>query len=216
MRCYIFDIDGTLADCSHRIHHIQKSPKDWRSFFAAVEFDAPIVHVIKLAIDLSLAGAAIIYVSGRSDECRAATESWLRQYACPHGRLYMRKEGDYRDDDIVKAEILGELQQHGYNPIMAFDDRNRVVAAWRRNGVPCAQVAEGDFLMAKVTTDHMSWHGACVLAERIMAYWKSRGIVVKASAQAIPGMQDTFGVQSNAGTLTAANIRAAAQWTRAT
>jgi len=28
---------------------------------------------------------------------------------------------------------------------MAFDDRNRVVATWRANGVPCAQVAEGDF-----------------------------------------------------------------------
>ena len=25
MKCYIFDIDGTLADCKHRLHHIQKA-----------------------------------------------------------------------------------------------------------------------------------------------------------------------------------------------
>lgn len=29
--------------------------------------------------------------------------------------------------------------------VMTFDDRDRVVAMWRRNGVVCAQVAPGDF-----------------------------------------------------------------------
>jgi hypothetical protein len=33
----------------------------------------------------------------------------------------------------------------GFEPIMVFDDRNRVVKALRAAGVPCAQVAEGDF-----------------------------------------------------------------------
>lgn len=144
-RCYIFDIDGTIADLTHRLPHIQKQPKDWKAFFAAVSDDVPIIHVIKLAIDLSLAGAEIIYVSGRSDECRAATERWLRRHALPDGRLYMRKEGDHRDDDVIKAELLAELKADGFKPIMAFDDRNRVVQQWRKNGVPCAQVADGDF-----------------------------------------------------------------------
>lgn len=31
----VFDLDGTLADCEHRIHHITKEPKDWRAFFEA-------------------------------------------------------------------------------------------------------------------------------------------------------------------------------------
>jgi hypothetical protein len=30
----LVDIDGTLADCTHRLHHIQKQPKDWDAFFA--------------------------------------------------------------------------------------------------------------------------------------------------------------------------------------
>jgi hypothetical protein len=28
---------------------------------------------------------------------------------------------------------------------MAFDDRSQVVKMWRKRGVPCAQVADGDF-----------------------------------------------------------------------
>jgi hypothetical protein len=145
-RCYLFDIDGTLADCSHRLHWIKhRSEPDWRSFFAAVGDDAPIPHMIQLADDLRSAGAVIVYVSGRSDECRSATLDWLHKHGLPFGMIHMRKEGDHRPDDIVKAEILAKLRAQGYEPVMAFDDRDRVVKQWRANGVPCAQVAEGDF-----------------------------------------------------------------------
>ncbi len=144
-RCYIFDIDGTIADLSHRLPHIQKEPKDWRSFFASVSADAPIYHIITLVIDVALAGATIIYVSGRSDECRASTEAWLRRHALPEGKVYMRKEGDHRPDHQVKVELLEQLRADGHNPVMAFDDRDVVVKMWRQIGVPCAQVADGDF-----------------------------------------------------------------------
>lgn len=145
MRCYIFDIDGTIADCGHRLPHIQKTPKDWRAFFAACSDDAPIPHVIELAQDLAENGAAIVYVSGRSDECREATMDWLSLHDLPAGSLYMRKAGDHRNDDILKGELLANLLADGFKPVMAFDDRNRVVATWRAHGVPCAQVADGDF-----------------------------------------------------------------------
>jgi phosphoglycolate phosphatase-like HAD superfamily hydrolase len=153
---YVFDIDGTLADCSHRLPHIQKEPKDWRSFFAACKYDKPINHLIKLANDLLRSNATIIFVSGRSDECMMETVKWLHQNIRelspriseaprPLFRLYMRKAGDHRPDDIVKLELLAEIRANGYEPIMAFDDRDRVVKAWRSAGIPCAQVAEGDF-----------------------------------------------------------------------
>lgn len=145
MRTYIFDIDGTIADLSHRLPHIQKDPKDWPAFFAACGDDTPIDHTIWLAHDLSLANAAIVYVSGRSDECRKTTEAWLKQHALPEGRVYMRKSGDHRPDHQVKVELLEQLRAEGHTPIMAFDDRNSVVKMWRELGVPCAQVADGNF-----------------------------------------------------------------------
>lgn len=145
MHCYIFDIDGTLADLSHRLPHIQKEPKDWDAFFGAVADDAPIPHIIRLAIDIALAGVAIVYISGRSDQCRNETEAWLWRHALPRGEVYMRKAGDHRPDHQVKVELLAKLQTQGYRPVMAFDDRNSVVKMWRELGIPCAQVAEGDF-----------------------------------------------------------------------
>lgn len=146
MKSYLFDIDGTLADCSHRIHHIQKTPKDWDTFFAACHLDAPIRHIIELAQHLAkYSGATIVYVSGRSDQCRRETSLWLGKQYLPAGPLYMRKEGDHRDDDIIKLELLAQLRADGFDPIMAFDDRDRVVAAWRSAGIPCAQVAPGGF-----------------------------------------------------------------------
>jgi uncharacterized HAD superfamily protein len=151
--CYVFDIDGTIADCSHRIHHISeefddfrmKRKKDWDAFFAACHADAPIFHIIGLVTTLHDADQSIVYVSGRSDQCRDATEAWLREHGLPDAPLYMRKAGDHRPDDIVKGELLDQLLADGHKPIMAFDDRNRVVKMWRERGIPCAQVAEGDF-----------------------------------------------------------------------
>ncbi len=141
--CYIFDIDGTLADLTHRLHYIQKHPKDWDSFFAACVHDTPIPHIVTLAKCLPL---PIVCVSGRSDVVRIETDYWLRVKAgLAPAALYMRKGGDRRSDDIVKTEILDKLRSDGWRPLMAFDDRDRVVKAWRAAGVPCAQVAEGDF-----------------------------------------------------------------------
>jgi hypothetical protein len=94
---------------------------------------------------LALTGPAIVYVSGRSDVCREATVEWLKKYGLPDGPLFMRKAGDHRNDDILKIELLAEVRAQGFEPIMAFDDRDRVVAAWRAAGIPCAQVAPGNF-----------------------------------------------------------------------
>ena len=144
-RAYIFDIDGTIANGAHRLHHIEKTPKDWSAFFAACGGDQPIPHIIQLANHLNVTGVAIVYVSGRSDECRDATQMWLHEHKLPDGPLYMRRAGDHRNDDILKVEMLAEVRSHGYEILMAFDDRSRVVRAWRAAGVPCAQVAEGEF-----------------------------------------------------------------------
>jgi hypothetical protein len=57
----------------------------------------------------------------------------------------MRKLGDRRDDDIVKFELLEQIYEMGYEPVLVFDDRDRVVKMWRAAGLRCFQVAPGDF-----------------------------------------------------------------------
>jgi hypothetical protein len=57
----------------------------------------------------------------------------------------MRKNNDHREDSIVKQEMLDKIRLDGYNPTLVFDDRARVVEMWRKNGIKCFQVAEGNF-----------------------------------------------------------------------
>jgi soluble P-type ATPase len=56
----------------------------------------------------------------------------------------MRKDGDNRNDTVVKREILEELIKTRYI-VAALDDRNRVVKMWRESGIKCLQVQEGNF-----------------------------------------------------------------------
>jgi hypothetical protein len=144
MTFYVFDLDGTLADCSHRLHFINGETKDWRGFFAAVEGDQPIDHVLDTLCHLERSRENRIEIwSGRSDECRPQTESWLNRNGIQRSYLtHMRKAGDHRPDDVVKLEFLRDCDAC---PDIIFDDRDRVVQMWRREGLTCFQVANGAF-----------------------------------------------------------------------
>jgi hypothetical protein len=144
-RVYICDIDGTVADLTHRLHYVKKSPKDWDGFFDACAWDKPILHIRELLHGLKL---PIMYVSGRPSRLKTLTAQWLRDYKFPFYEwlpFHMRSEGDRRDDCIVKSELLDLILADGYEPVLAFDDRDRVVNMWRSRGIPCLQVAPGDF-----------------------------------------------------------------------
>jgi phosphoglycolate phosphatase-like HAD superfamily hydrolase len=143
--CYLFDIDGTIANGDHRLHHIQKKPKDWDAYFEACSEDKPIRHVIDIAMALNSAGHHIVLVTGRSAVVKDKTLFWLDRYMPFHDVFYMRSVGDHKDDDKLKMEFLAQMRADGWEPVMAFDDRSRVVKSWREAGIPCAQVAEGDF-----------------------------------------------------------------------
>jgi hypothetical protein len=154
MQCYIVDIDGTIADLLHREKYLEERPKNWDMFFRMAGDDLPFPHM-RLLLTHLVAGQSgiapanktyIVYVSGRPERCRFDTVTWIHRHGFPTpNTLYMRADGDYRDDSIIKKELLDQLLADGYEPIMAFDDRDRVVKMWRENGIPCAQVREGNF-----------------------------------------------------------------------
>ena len=145
---YIFDLDGTLADLTHRRHFVDKKVgrKDWDAFHAACVDDAPIWPVIRTMRRLEDSGADCWVVSGRSDAVRMETATWLVAHGCYPSELLMRKAGDYTPDDVLKESWLRSWPSADVARIVAvFDDRDRVVAMWRRHGIQCFQVAPGDF-----------------------------------------------------------------------
>lgn len=140
----IFDLDGTLALIEHRQHHVQSKKKRWREFFAACVDDIPNEPLIILLRTL-YPTFTIYIVSGRSDEVRSQTEAWLQRHNVPHHQLIMRREGDYTADNILKIGWVHDGIIPKDRILCVFDDRDKVVRMWRNAGIPCYQVAEGDF-----------------------------------------------------------------------
>ena len=58
----------------------------------------------------------------------------------------MRAAGDYTADDVLKKQWFdGMLVDDRRRLVATFEDRDRVVAMWRAEGVTCFQVAPGEF-----------------------------------------------------------------------
>lgn len=146
MKAVLFDIDGTLANCDHRLHHLDGEVKDWESFFAAQVDDTPIAAVAELNHLLSYANndkerIALLIVTARPEQYREVTEQWLDRHQIWYYHVYMRKEGDYRPDNVAKADILNEVLEDGYEPFLVIDDRPQVVEMWRSFGITTLQCA---------------------------------------------------------------------------
>jgi phosphoglycolate phosphatase-like HAD superfamily hydrolase len=139
--CVIFDIDGTLADNTHR------SPFD----YAECHADAPIERIVELANVFTDAGYELVFVSGRegTEETRQKTAAWLGEHVIGTSRhetieLHMRAAGDYRGDDTVKRELY-DAHLADRDIRFVVDDRRRVIRMWRALGLTVLDVAGNTF-----------------------------------------------------------------------
>lgn len=145
MKAIIVDVDGTVANCEHRRFHLDTN--NWPGFFGAMADDGVFEHTIEVINAMRAQGYKVLIVTARPDEndYMQVTKDWLAVNGITYDGFYMRQGGDYRKDNIVKQEILGRIWADGFEPVMAFDDRDQVVKMWREMGIPCLQVNEGDF-----------------------------------------------------------------------
>ena len=139
----IFDIDGTLADVSERLHHIKKKPKDWDAFFSGIPQDKAIRSMVRLCNILYASGIKILLCTGRREKDRAETVKWLEQHRVNYHELILRPDGDRRSDVIVKREMLADLDKSKI--LFVVEDRSGVVEMWRSEGLVCLQCAPGEF-----------------------------------------------------------------------
>jgi hypothetical protein len=138
MSLIIFDIDGVVADNNHRLHHIKQKPKNWKAFNEGLPNDT-LIESSKTVYDALVRSPynTIVFVTGRSEDERKDTETWLAQSGFDrHDGLFMRRARDYRPAPEVKREILRKLEElYGKKPDMVFEDSPRVNKMWREEGI---------------------------------------------------------------------------------
>lgn len=159
---YIFDLDGTLCDNRHRLHYIAgthhktNETKDYQAYHKACVDDEPLplVHTLNAVLGTSkwmeFVPTRVKFFTGRSDIAYTETVEWLYRfcnaYQIDETVLKMCKDGDWRKEFILKNNWLVELlKDTPASQIIAFDDCRQCVDMYRRHGVTCCQVAEGDF-----------------------------------------------------------------------
>jgi predicted kinase len=144
----IFDLDGTLA-----LHTGVRDPYDTSRY----HLDKPNTNIIEAVRGEYRNGNCIIFCSGRDEEFWDATVRWIHENVTsrpgtqnPHipgaaWNLFMRPQGDRRNDAIVKLELFDQHIRGKYNVLRIYDDRDRVIKMWRELGLTALQVNYGAF-----------------------------------------------------------------------
>ena len=145
--CFIFDLDGTICDVSHRRQYVATKPRNWDAWNRGLMNDVPhpAVKIVYQALRQQYEYDMIV-VSGRSDDYKEQTIKWLTDNEIFYDEIYMRKYKDHRDDAVVKGEIADEILKT-HKILGVFDDRKRVVDMWAKRGIwvfDCGQ-GKGDF-----------------------------------------------------------------------
>ena len=138
--CLIVDIDGTLSNSDQR--HIFNFKAEEILQDRVIEQVNWLVKILSNHADLK-----VILCSGREEDYKDVTEKWLRNVCqLNYEALYMRPSGDYRNDAIIKEEILNNKITPYFTPLFAIDDRKRVKQMWVKNGLVVFEVNQLDLV----------------------------------------------------------------------
>jgi len=145
-KAIIVDIDGTLADVSHRVHHVETDNKNWDKFHKSSCYDKVNLWCLELMWALHEKDFSIVLLTGRDDQYLDITLSWLKEKKIPYDDLFMREMEDTRSDDMVKKDFYLNKIKSKYDVLFVIEDRKSVVKMWRDElHIPCLQCDWGDF-----------------------------------------------------------------------
>ena len=105
----IVDVDGTLANLDHRLHFLERQPKDYDGFFKHVVYDEPIQSIVLAVRGLELSRHLVIILSGRPTTVGYGTEKWLLNADIPFQHLFMRQGGNHQPDNEVKYALMASM-----------------------------------------------------------------------------------------------------------
>lgn len=136
----VFDLDGTLADTSHRQHlNPRNGGPGWDQFHAAAPDDVPVPGVRRLWLSLTQWGSPLVF-TGRNEQYRDDAVAWFDRYGLSPLGLFMRADDDYRPNPEIKAEFVRNNGPSNFR--LWVDDHPGVAEVMAGLGVPCLLVRE--------------------------------------------------------------------------
>lgn len=133
MSIAVFDIDGVVADVRHRLHLLERRPKDWPGFFAAAADDPGLAEGMNRVL-AAVDQYEIVWLTGRPNSLRAVTRRWLADHGLPGTELIMRGQRDFRPAPALKLAELAKLKSRQVE--LFVDDDAKVIAAASEAGFP--------------------------------------------------------------------------------
>lgn len=135
---YVFDLEGTLSDHTHRLHLLPKtdekqanSKDHYAAFHAEFPKDKVHKHIHGIYNVLSDACEDLYILTGMMEKHREMATEWLEEHGCYFDEIIMRGNDDFRPSPEFKLETLKKiwsLNRYKWSHIIVFDDREDVVA----------------------------------------------------------------------------------------
>ena len=142
----LIDINGCLSDVRDRLKFIEQDPKDWESFFDALERDKvnewckKLIEMVEGLDGPSLSRHRIIFITGTPEFFRERMVAWLIKHGLnprAHRRkLIMRPDGDKMVDHFFKLEAYRGLIERNFNLKYVVDDSAAVCQQFAKLGIP--------------------------------------------------------------------------------
>lgn len=134
----VLDLDGVLADNSHRLGAAQA--RDWNAYEELAKLDPPGESAKQLFYRWEDSGGKILILTGRSNSRREQTRLWLQENELVPDELLMRPENMWTADGEMKVQMLdehfGDRESALRSVALIVDDTESVVAALRNAGFP--------------------------------------------------------------------------------
>jgi hypothetical protein len=159
---YIFDVEGTLSDHSHRLHLVPKvatgKKSDWFEFQDEFVNDPPIMQTISLLKQLAKDNYIVIS-TGMAKRMRKPLEKWLYSHGINPNLVLMRENhhGNLTSPEVKKRhldEMAQKLNGMFDEDLLihikgAFDDRLDVCEMFHKENIEAFHLPFKGFVSAK-------------------------------------------------------------------
>ncbi len=140
-KAYIFDIDGTISDDTHRKYWAKN--KEWDKYHERCIYDDPIDSIVEILNSFFRAGNKIIFMTGRPSEYVEQTKRWICNNTQMHYdniELYMRPKENVSSNEDLKKSMYNAFIRNKYDVVSAFDDNQKTLDMWNSIGISCVNV----------------------------------------------------------------------------